>query len=509
MTRTKRSIVLLAIGGSLVMSASANAQTRRRGPKPEPTPAPTQPETEAASTNAAPEERVPTELLKVSSTGLTAEQVGTRAAATSYQAKAAEENLRAAAARVDAVWAQFLPRIQGNASYTRLSSFTFPSFTGGGALVGTLAPAGTINPTPTQAISFSFPLVFNQWTLQATIAIPLSDYFLRINQQYSSATQSEQAARFDAAAARALSASDGRVAFYNWLRARSAVVVASLALEDQRNHWNDAKNQFTVGNASRADVLRAETAVAAAELAVERAKNLTDLTEKQVKIAMHTKDDSPLVPGEGLDTALDPFQGNLKSLTDEAMAQRFELKSIEANYEAARKQSTAAKNGIFPSIAAVGDVLYANPNQRRGLQIDEWFPSWSAGIQATWSPNDAISSLAGAADYRGRAAALDAQRYVTRDGIELEVQQAWNQIKEATVALESTKRELASASEAYRVARELFNAGRGTSTTLTDAETELTRARLSELNAKVDARIARVRMEHALGRDTKDMRPAR
>jgi outer membrane protein TolC len=45
-----------------------------------------------------------------------------------------------------------------------------------------------------------------------------------------------------------------------------------------------------------------------------------------------------------------------------------------------------------------------------------------------------------------------------------------------------------------------------TSTTLTDAETELTRARLQTVNARVDARVARVRLDHALGRDTRDVK---
>ena len=54
---------------------------------------------------------------------------------------------------------------------------------------------------------------------------------------------------------------------------------------------------------------------------------------------------------------------------------------------------------------------------------------------------------------------------------------------------------------AYRVARELFNNGRGTSTTLADAERDLQNARLDLLNAKAEARIARIRLEHALGRD--------
>jgi outer membrane protein len=76
-------------------------------------------------------------------------------------------------------------------------------------------------------------------------------------------------------------------------------------------------------------------------------------------------------------------------------------------------------------------------------------------------------------------------------------------VKEADFALVSSKQQVASAEEAYRVARELFVNGRATSTTLTDAETELTRARLELVNAKIDTRTARVRLEHALGRDTR------
>jgi len=53
----------------------------------------------------------PTELLQVSPGGLTAAAVGARAAQTSYTAKAADENLRAAAARADAAWSAFLPRL--------------------------------------------------------------------------------------------------------------------------------------------------------------------------------------------------------------------------------------------------------------------------------------------------------------------------------------------------------------------------------------------------------------
>lgn len=57
-----------------------------------------------------------------------------------------------------------------------------------------------------------------------------------------------------------------------------------------------------------------------------------------------------------------------------------------------------------------------------------------------------------------------------------------------------------SAVEGYRVARELFSSGRATSTTLIDAEIVLAQSRFEHLNALVDARLSRIRLDYAVGR---------
>lgn len=457
----------------------------------------------------APPAQIP-DLVKTSAGGLTAEQVAQRASATSFAAKASDEQIRAAAARVDQAWSAFLPRLTLTARYTRLSDFTPPSLfnspPGINSVVTTDPAGGPASPGSLRSVqqpSFSFPLVLNNYLLQASIVVPISDYFLRIGQSYTAATHSVDAARYDAGASRAKSAADGKAAYYTWLRARGATVVTELALNDQKVHLNDAKNQFNVGNASRADVLRAETAVAAAEVQVERAKNLQALTEMQVRVAIHAQDSETLVPGESVDGPAPAFQGNLQQLTQEALTARLEVKSIDANAASAREQAKAARGGSWPQLAAFGDAIVANPNQRRFPQQDEWFPTWQVGAQLTWTPNDTLANGAVGRDVEARASALEYQREAVRDGIRLEVTQAYQAIREADASFEATKRELAAAQEAYRVARELFNNGRGTSTVVTDAETELTRARLDALNAAVDARIARVRLEHALGRDAK------
>ncbi len=508
--------------------ALAQAPVPAQAPAPAQTPAPapgpgqlappgaapgpvTAPATAPSTMDEAAPVEVPSDLVQVHPGGLTADQAGVSASRTSWNAKASEEQLRSAEARVDEAWASFLPRLSGRAEYERLSEFTPPSISliplsEQAALIQQLTAAKLPALGAALTQGFGFPLVFNVWTLQGTITVPLSDYFLTIGQKYSAATRSEDAARWTLIGARASALTDGKAEYYTWLRNRGAVIVAVQALNDQKNHLRDARNQFTVGNASKADVLRAETSVAAAELTLEQASNLSDLTEKQLRVAMHVPEGQPaLLPGEDLEAPLPSFQGNLKQMTEEALSARAEIKSADLNAAAAEKQASAAAAGRWPTLSAFADGIYGNPNSRVFPQAQTGFATWDAGAILSWSPNDILVANGSVHDYQAQAAAIVANKNVTRDAVEVEVQQDWQGVREADFAIESSTRQLASAEEAYRVQRELFNNGRGTSTTLTDAETDLTRARLTILNAKADARIARIRLDHALGRD---IRPA-
>jgi outer membrane protein len=480
--------------GLLVMLASAVAPVRAY----------------AAPTRAAAGAAAVEDLVRVEASGLTAERVGARAAATSFTVKAYEASLRAAAARVDRAWVQFLPRLEATGRYTRLSDFTPPTVLGappGTSLVVSTQPAGApfdatraaARPFPTVA----FPVIADNYLLQATIVVPISDYFLRIVPAFDAATQAESGARFELAAARAKSAADGKIAYFTWLRARGAATVAELAAADQKAHLRDAMTLFGAGSASRADVLAAQTRVAASELQVEQTKDLVALGEKQVRLALHAKDGDRLVPGEGIDGPLPPATGNLRALTLEALTNRPELKGLDAYADAVRQEAKIARAALLPRISAFGDAVYGNPNPRMLPPSATWLPTWDAGAQISWSPNDALAGSAAGAENDARASALEAQRGAARDGVEVDVLQAFQSVGQSDLALESTKRELALAEETYRVARQLYGTGRSTSLALTDAETELTRARLDALNARVDARVARVRLDHAVGRDAR------
>ena len=122
-------------------------------------------------------------------------------------------------------------------------------------------------------------------------------------------------------------------------------------------------------------------------------------------------------------------------------------------------------------------------------------------MQLSWTINDTFTSGAQVDEIDAKIMEVEAQRSQLDDGIRLQVTQAYNALREAEVAKDTTERQLASAEESYRVRRELFRAGRATSSELTDAETALLKARFDALNARIDIRMARERLDNALGRD--------
>ncbi len=498
-----RAGALLLATGAWLVAAEARAQAVAPASPAEAARAPAPPADAASGLVPVQSSPPPEDLLAPSASGLTSEAVGRRAVATSFTVKQQEESLKAAAARVDQSWQAFLPRLRVSGSIYAVDITNPPSL---GTLVVDTAGAGPVGMAQLtggnlKAVPLNLPSTLGSYLLQGTITVPITDYFLRIDEGYSSAKDSRAAARYDLLTARASSSANARVAFFTWLRARGAVVVSREALNDQKTHLALAQNQYAVGRASKVDLLRAETDVASAELSLEQAKNLAELGEKQLRTAIHAREDEVLKPGESLDGAPPPVVGSLRALEDEALGRRAEVKSLVANVSALRSQATATRNAGYPSVSASANAIAANTDSGSFGPSSTWTGVLYVSANVSWSPNETGVQASAAADASHRAAALEAQVEQLKDGIEIEVTQDFQNVRQADISIATAERELVSAEEGYRVAKELYNNGRATSSDLTDSETDLTRARLDLLNARVNARVSRVQLEHAIGRD--------
>jgi outer membrane protein len=134
-------------------------------------------------------------------------------------------------------------------------------------------------------------------------------------------------------------------------------------------------------------------------------------------------------------------------------------------------------------------------------QSDEFRGTWEAGVRLSWTVNDTLAAPAAVTEAKAKAAQITALKEQLLQGLKLEVAQAYAELKRAEANIDAADRGLVAAEETLRVQTELLRAGRATSVTIVDSEREVTQARMGRVSAHVSVIVARLKLEHAVGRD--------
>ena len=418
--------------------------------------------------------------------GLTSDQAASRAGGASPTVRRKAAELDAAIAQADAAELTRVPQASAKASYTRLSfvePFSIPGL-----------PPGTP----------AFPSLQNAYLGEAQLVVPLSDYVLRYPKLIETARLGAEAARIDKRSSEVTAGQDARVAYYEWVRARLQVLIARRQLIQVQKTLEQVRALAEVQRLSRADLLRVESQEAEAEQVVDQLDNLAQLREEQVRLLIGAPANVPLAIGEDIRAEVAaPGAGQLDELVGTAKQKRLEFKALDTGIQAKESQRAAEKANLYPRLSAVAVADYADPNQRVFPAKDEFKLTWAVGAQLTWTLNDTLVSRTTDRRIAAEANELRADRDNLERGTRLEVLSAQQAVALAVHALSTSQKGLTAAQEAYRVRKELLNADRATAVELVDAETELTRSRIAALNARVDLRVARAQLDHALGNDTK------
>ena len=457
--------------------------------------------------------------------GLTGDQVAERAIDAAPSIGIRQMAIERAAARVDQTLVSFLPQISGKAGYTRLSkaAINFGSGAGLGAANG--PPAGQdaapvlVGPCPPEAGGvgqcvldpmgspvvvtppFKIDIPLNSFSLQAQLAIPISDYILSLSPARRGPLAARESAELARDAERIKVETDARLAYFNWLRSVTALVVLHDALGRSEARLQDVQNLFDAGAATRSDVLRVDALVSAQQAAINDTQALRNTLEQSLSVMMN-EPARPYEVGEDL-LAAPPDLGRLPELDqmiDEALQSRLELRSLKRALDSYEEGIKATRASYYPRLDAFAEATYANPNQRFFPLSAVWRGSWSAGVQLSYSINQTLMTKAQVRGLKADKRELTLQGEQMRRGIKMEVVQAYTDRIRAIQAIELNTRSLASSAEAYRVASENYKAGAATTNDIIDAEGEQIQAGLRTINAHIDLRVANARLLYASGR---------
>jgi outer membrane protein len=385
----------------------------------------------------------------------------------------ADAEVQAAHQRVRQAASGFLPRVEGEYSFTRQSRTVSALIRG---------PSG---PTETDQVQ-----TFNFQSGGFSIEQRLFAFGQTLN-----ATRSSQANAEAVEANRTTTEHDVALgvkrAYYGLIAFHRLLGVATEQVANTTRHLDEARGRHEIGVAPRFDVTQQEVQVANAELDEVVAQNNVELGRENLRNAMGLKD---RITFTLKDTMLD-YQGvrvGEEEAVERAYAARPEVSSVNARLRAQTERISELQKEQLPIAVGVGNYSFTGNDAPE----DE---GWLIGARIRLMVFNGGLTRAQIGEGRAERLRLEANLDELRQNIALEVRQSWLTVRAAEASIRVTKKAKDAATENLHIAEGRYAAGAGNVIELTDAQLELTQARANQVRALTEYWIARAELEHAIG----------
>jgi outer membrane protein TolC len=308
-----------------------------------------------------------------------------------------------------------------------------------------------------------------------------------------------EAAGSDLRAARADLTLEITRAFWALVTAREAEDVLNQSVESLDAHVRDMRSRFEQGLVPPNEVLSAQAQRSRQRVLALEARNTRAIAEADLRRLIGEDPAGPIVPQIAA-ADLPAAPPDVDALIAEARRLRPERAAFQQRIAASRAREAAAGASTRPQIGLAAGYDYARPNPRIFPRVDAWDDSWDASVNVSWSLWDGGRRRAEQAEAFAGTRAIEARAGDFDRFLTLEVRQRWYELDSSRASIEAASDGVTAAVEARRVLRERFVAGVATSTEVLDAETAVLQAELLRTRAISDARLARARLERAIGR---------
>ncbi len=293
-----------------------------------------------------------------------------------------------------------------------------------------------------------------------------------------------------------------RQQFYSVLLNRALITVAEEAVRLQGEELRDQRNRFDAGTVPRFNVLRAEVELANVQPNLIRARNEYLIAQLQLARTLG------LDPGPGGRPGFNVV-GNLTvtprtlALDDALMlakARRPFLKVQRQSVLIETQQITVEMAGYKPRLDA--NAGYEIRNRSSSSDLGDTVNGWFFGVSGSWDIFDGFGTYGRVKQARARLEQSRINYYDSVRQVELEVQTAFADLRQAQETISSQQKNVEQALEALRLSQERLAAGAGTQLEVLDARVALTRARTTELQARADYSRALAEFDRSTATDT-------
>jgi len=292
-----------------------------------------------------------------------------------------------------------------------------------------------------------------------------------------------------------------RVAYYDVLLATEQIEVEEASVKLLTQQLDDQTKRNQAGTVPRFNVLQAEVELANEKPRLIRARNAYRVAKNNLvnqlgyRVPPEVSEDLPLQLTDKLDS--DPYTVELPTAVSQALQYRTEMQALSKQQRLREESVVTAKAGYKPTFSLFGG--YGARNSQFNNDLTHAISGWTGGAQVSWNLFDGLLTQGRIEQAQALYAGSKVDVENEARSIELEVRTDYSNFIEAREVLESQKLVQEEADEALRLAIARNEAGTSTQLDVLSAQTSLTQARSTQVQALHDYDVARARLERAIG----------
>lgn len=285
--------------------------------------------------------------------------------------------------------------------------------------------------------------------------------------------------------------------YYGLLAYQELQGVYHEAVDNLQGHLDNVQAQYNVGTKARVDVLSSDVSLANAKTTAITADNNVAVAESNLNNILGLPLETKLNLADH-QLPFDTYNISLQEATDYAMKYRPEVLQAAIAVQEAERNIDIANAGNRPTVAITGGNDWAD-NTFPGIDANK--RSWKVAAGVTYSLYDGGATKAKVNQAKQDLLVARETEQKTREAVQLEVKQAYLNIRSAAQKVEETQTVVDQARENYRIQNIRYQAGVGINLDVLDAQLSLNEAQVNHIQALYDYNVGIAKLEQVMGVD--------
>ena len=285
--------------------------------------------------------------------------------------------------------------------------------------------------------------------------------------------------------------------YYGLLAYQELQGVYHEAVDNLQGHLDNVQAQYNVGTKAKVDVLSSDVSLANANTTAITADNNVAVAESNLNNILGLPLETKLNLADH-QLPFDTYNISLQEATDYAMKYRPEVLQAAIAVQEAERNIDIADAGNKPTVAITGGNDWAD-NTFPGIDANK--RSWKVAAGVTYNFYDGGATKAKVNQAKQDLLVARETEQKTREAVQLEVKQAYLNIRSAAQKVEETQTVVDQARENYRIQNIRYQAGVGINLDVLDAQLSLNEAQVNHIQALYDYNVGIAKLEQVMGVD--------